>query len=134
MDIVFDVLLICHLIAFGVGATTAIGMPIVMRRMAGAAPETRAQLGGIAGRLGLNSRIAVGVLVLTGALMVWVRYGGVDGFGNWFWAKMTLVAILVIAMVTGALAPRGSINPAILGWVTRLALLGVVISAVLAFN
>ena len=134
MDIVFDILLICHLLAFGVAAATAIGMPIVARRMAGATPEVRTQLGGIAGRLSLNSRIAVGVLVLSGPLMVWARYGGVDGFGTWFWVKMTLVAIIVIAMVAGALAPRGSINPAILGWVTRLALLGVVIAAVLAFN
>jgi hypothetical protein len=133
MDYFFDFLLICHLVALGVGATTAIGMPIVASRMAGATPEGRQLLGGIVGRLGRNSRIAVGVLILTGLLMVWVRYGGVDGMNAWFWVKMALVVVIVVAMVVGAVA-KGRINPALLGWISRLSLLGIVIAAVLAFN
>ena len=133
MDYVFDFLLICHLIALGVGATTAIAMPIVAGRMAGATPEGRQLLGGIAGRLGLNSRIAVGALVVTGLLLVWVRYGGVEGMNGWFWAKMALVVVIVVAMIVN-IAARRRVNPAVMGWITRLSLLGVVITAVLAFN
>ena len=133
MDYFFDFLLICHLVALGVGAATAIAMPIVASRMAGATPEGRQLLGGIAGRLGLNSRIAVGVLVLTGLLMIWVRYGGVDGMNVWFWVKMALVVVIIGSIIAGA-AGRGRINPAVLGWISRLSLLGVVIAAVLAFN
>ena len=55
MDIVFDILLILHLVALGVGATTAIGMPIVMARMGGATPEGKQILGGIARRFGTCS-------------------------------------------------------------------------------
>eukprot|EP01036_Dinobryon_divergens_P013634 gene13634-18390_t len=62
--------------------------------------------------------------------MVAVRYGGVEAFNSWFWVKMALVALIVIAMVISAVAPRGSVNPAILSWVTRLSLLGIVIAAV----
>jgi len=134
MDIVFDILLILHLVALGVGATTAIGMPIVMARMGGATPQGKQMLGGIAKRFGINSRIAVAVLVVTGVLMVAVRYGSVEAFNSWFWVKMALVALIVIAMVISAVAPRGSVNPAVLSWVTRLSLLGVVIAAVFAFN
>lgn len=133
MDYAFDFLLICHLIALGVGAATAIAMPIVGSRMAGATPEGRALLGGISARLGLNSRIAVGVLVLSGVLMVWLRYGGVDGMNMWFWVKMALVAVIILVLIAGVVG-RGWVNPAILGWITRLSLLGVVIAAVLAFN
>jgi hypothetical protein len=133
MDYFFDFLLVCHLVALGVGATTAIAMPLVGSRMAGATPEGRKLLGGIAGRLGLNSRIALGILVLTGLLMLWVRYGGVDGMNQWFWVKMTLVVVIIATVIAGA-AGRGRINPAVLGWISRLSLLGVVIAAVLAFN
>jgi putative membrane protein len=133
MDYAFDFLLVCHLVALGVGAATAIAMPIIGSRMAGATPEGRAMLGGISARLGLNSRIAVGVLVLSGGLMVWLRYGGIDGMNMWFWVKMTLVVVIILALITSAVG-RGRVNPAVLGWVTRLSLLGVVIAAVLAFN
>jgi hypothetical protein len=133
MDYAFDFLLICHLLALAVGATTAIAMPIIGSRIAGATPEGRAMLGGISARLGLNSRIAVGVLVVSGGLMLWLRYGGVDGMNMWFWVKMSLVAVILLALIVGAVG-RGRVSPAVLGWVTRLSLLGVIVAAVLAFN
>ncbi|MBI4923603.1 MAG: hypothetical protein HY834_17825 [Devosia nanyangense] len=134
MDIVFNTLLIIHLLALAVGATTTVAMPIIVSRMASATPDGRQMLAGIGARLSLNSRIAVGVLLVSGGLMVWLRYGGVDGLGSWFWAKMGLVAILVAALIANAVAPRGTLNPAVMGWITRLSLLGVVIAAVFAFN
>jgi hypothetical protein len=134
MDIVFNILLIIHLLALAVGATTTVAMPIVVSHMAGATPDGRQMLAGIGARLSLNSRIAVGVLVVSGGLMAWLRYGGVDGLGAWFWAKMALVVILVVALIANAVAPRGTLSPAVMGWITRLALLGVVIAAVFAFN
>jgi len=133
MDYAFDFLLICHLLALGVGAATAIAMPIIGNRMVGATPEARALLGGISARLGVNSRIAVGVLVVSGVLMVWLRYGGVDGMNMWFWVKMVLVVVIVLALITSVVG-RGRVSPVALGWITRLSLLGVVIAAVLAFN
>ena len=133
MGYAFDFLLICHLLALGVAAATAVAMPIIASRMAGATPEGRTLLGGISARLGLNSRIAVGVLVVSGALMLWLRYAGVDGMNVWFWVKMALVIVIILPVITGAVG-RGRVNPAVLGWVTRLSLLGVIIAAVLAFN
>ena len=134
MDIVFNLLLITHFLALAVGAVTAIGMPIVMSRMAGATPDGKQILGAIAARFSVNSRIALGVLVLSGAAMVWVRYGGVEGMNEWFWVKMALVAVMVATMILAAVLPRGAINPAVLPWVTRLSLLGVVVAAVFAFS
>jgi hypothetical protein len=134
MDVVFNLLLISHLLALAVAAVTLIGMPIVLSRMGGATPEGRQMLGGIAARFSINSRIALGVLVLSGAAMVWVRYGGVEGMSEWFWVKMTLVTVTVAAMIASAVLPRGAINPKVLPWVTRLSLLGVVVAAVFAFS
>ena len=134
MDIGFNLLLITHLVAIGVGATTAIGLPIVMLRMRGATPDTQKALGSIANRLGINSRLAFGVLVLSGIAMVWLRYGGVEGMNEWFWVKMSLVVLMAAAIIAGAVLPRGTLNPAIMSWVTRLSFLGIVISAVFAFR
>jgi hypothetical protein len=134
MDLTFNILLIIHLISLVVGATSAVAMPVVMGRMAGATPDGRQMLGGIGAQLGLNSRIAFGVLIVTGVAMIVVRYGGVDGMSPWFWAKMALVVVILLAMIGSAVLRPGGAAPRILGWVTRLALLGVVIAAVFAFN
>jgi uncharacterized membrane protein len=82
------------------------------------------------------------VLLLTGPLMMWERYGGLDGASVWFWAKMVLVAVmLAIVIVNLALSRRiqaGDRQAAALqrrlGAVSRFAFLGVIVTAVLAFN
>jgi hypothetical protein len=134
MDIVFNFLLITHLLALVVGTATAIAMPVVMGRLAGTGPEA-GQLGAaIGGRLGLNSRIAFGILLLSGFGMVWVRYGGVDGLNVWFWVKMGLIALVLVSMIAAAVLPRGAVSPRTMGWIVRLSLLGIIVSAVLAFH
>ncbi|MFO1183313.1 MAG: hypothetical protein U1E56_00840 [Bauldia sp.] len=133
-DVVFNLLLVVHLVALGVGAATVFAMPLVVSRVRGASAEGREMLGGIAAQLLVNSRFALGVLVAGGALMTWWRYGGVAGLGPWFWMKMGLVAVILAVTAVGILAPRGSISPALLGWTSRLALLGVVIAAAFAFS
>lgn len=130
MNLVFDLLLITHLLALVVGTTTAVAMPLVMGRLAGAGADARQAAGGIAETLSRNSRIAFGVLLLTGIAMVWLRYGGVGAMNGWFWIKMGLIVIVLVALAL----PRGTINPRAMVWVTRLSLAGIIISAVLAFH
>ena len=91
-------------------------------------------LGGIGQRLAKNSQISFGVLLLTGIAMVIVRYGGVDGMNGWFWAKMAFVAVVLVMMLAGALLKPGTIKPQVLMWINRLALAGIIVSAVFAFN
>lgn len=134
MDMTFQLLLIAHLFALVVGTATAVAMPVVMGRMAGATPEGRQMLGGIGQRLAKNSQLSFGVLLLTGIAMVVVRYGGVDGMNAWFWAKMTLIVVVLAMMLAGALLKPGTIKPQVLMWINRLALIGIIVSAVFAFN
>lgn len=134
MDILFQVLLIIHLVAFGVGITTTIAMPLVMSLVPKVAPESRPLFGALGLRFSTNARIALAVLIASGIAMVIVRYGGVDGLNEWFWAKMALVVVVLAAIVAGALAKPGTLNPKVMGWITRLSMLGIVITAVLAFT
>ena len=66
--------------------------------------------------------------------MVYVRYGGFEGQSVWFYVKMGLVVVILAAMIIGAIAKPGTLNPRLLGWITRLAMAGIIISAVMAFN
>lgn len=134
MDITFNILLIVHLAAFGLAISTTIVAPLIGSRMAGAPPEARPLLGGIGKRLTLNARIAFGLLLITGLAMVYVRYGGFEGQSVWFFIKMGLVVVVLIAMIVGIVAKPGTISPRLMGWITRLAMAGIVISAVMAFN
>lgn len=134
MDLVFNFLLIVHLAAFGLGIATTIAAPLVGSRMALATPDSRPLLGGIGKQLMINARIAFGLLLITGISMVFVRYGGFEGQSVWFFIKMGLVAVVLVAMIIGAVTKPGTISPRVMGWITRLAMAGIVISAVMAFN
>jgi putative membrane protein len=134
MDLTFNILLIIHLAAFGLAISTTIVAPLIGSRMASAPPEARPLLGGIGKRLSLNARLAFGLLLLTGIGMVYLRYGGFEGQSVWFFIKMGLVVVVLIAMIVGIVAKPGTISPRLMGWITRLAMAGIVISAVMAFN
>lgn len=134
MYTVSNILLFIHLVAFAVGVATNVAMPLVMRQMALAPAEAKAGYGSIGRKLSMNARAALGVLVLSGIALFWLRYGGVAAFGIWFWIKMVLVVVIVLLMVGVAAVGPGRINPRIFSTVTRLVLLGIVLAAVFAFN
>lgn len=132
--IIFNLLLVVHLISLGVGLAGNIVMPLIGRRMAGATPEMRSTLGGLGAEIGRDGRIAFGLLVVTGITMVAMRYGGdVAGLGPWFQAKMVFVVLLLVALVVSAVKPN-LVKPQVFGLVMRLLLLGIVLCAVFAFN
>jgi protoporphyrinogen IX oxidase len=134
MDLVFNILLIVHLASFGLGIATTIAAPLVGGRIALATPDNRPLLGGIVKQLSVNARIAFGLLLVTGIAMVYVRYGGFEGQSPWFYAKMGLVVVILGALTISAIAKPGTLNPQVMGWITRLSMAGIIISAVMAFN
>jgi putative membrane protein len=82
------------------------------------------------------------VLLLSGPLMIWVRYGSLDGVSHWFWAKMAFVVLLAAGVVMSAVSARkmragdSSATARVrLGRIVAVAsLLAIVVFAVLAFN
>jgi uncharacterized membrane protein SirB2 len=135
MDLTFNLLLVVHLAAFGLGISTTFVAPIIGSRMPKAPPEARPTLLGILARLTLNARVAMGLLLITGISMVFVRYNGdFANMGPWFFVKMGLVAFLLVLMILGAVLKPGTLNPQVMGWLTRLSMAGIVIAAVMAFN
>lgn len=135
VDLTFSILLMIHLAALVVGGATNVAMPLIGRQMAGATPDVLARLGPIARRLQLNSQIALGLLVLTGITMLWLRYdGNAAGLGPWFIAKLSFVGIILIALVLSLALKPEQINPRLFGLIMRFALIGIVICSVMTFG
>lgn len=141
-DIWFSIALMAHLFGLMAAGAMLVAMPLIAQRMATATPETRGALAGVAQGIGVGSRIALGVLLISGPIMLWLRYGGTDGASVWFWVKMVLIVTLIIGMGVGDVFRKkmqaGDRSAAGVAqgatWLSRLSLVGIIIAAVLAFN
>jgi uncharacterized membrane protein len=142
MGILTNILFWIHLSALSLGGAATFGIPVVGRLMPTATNDTRPLLFKVAKGLSTVSRAGLGLLIITGPLMVWLKFGGTEGFTAWFWAKMVLVVLLLVAVIYAGInanaAERGDMAAAkrapMIGTVAMLLLLGVVLCAVFAFN
>ena len=142
MDYFNSLLLWLHLISLAVAGATIFGMPVLMANMAGVAADVRPRVGAVAQRLSMMSRGALVVLLVTGALLVWLKYGGFAGLSFWFWAKMILVVlqigIVIFAGINGKRAQAGDAAAAqrapSIGVVGMSTFLLIVATAVLTFD
>ncbi|MHB1103255.1 MAG: hypothetical protein ACYC0C_10895 [Devosia sp.] len=142
MDIVNNLLSWVHLMALALGGAAVFGIPVVGGRMPTAAPEMRPTLLAIMHGLSKVGRAGIGTLIVTGLLMVWLKYGGVDKMNVWFWVKMALVVALLAGVIyAGMLLKRTLAGDTAsaqqmprVGMVNTALFLGIVLSAVLAFE
>ena len=142
MDILNNVLFWIHLVSLALGGAATFGIPVVGRMMATATGETRPTLFKVAHGLSSVGRAGLGGLIITGPLMVWLKFGGTAGFTTWFWAKMVLVLLLIVVVVWAGMnakrAEGGDVAAAkrapMIGGLGALLLLGVIFCAVFAFN
>jgi uncharacterized membrane protein len=142
MDVLVNVLFWIHLTALAFGGAAAFGIPVVGSRLPGATAEARPLLFSLADSLSMLGRGAIAALIVTGPLMVWLKYGGTAGFTWWFWAKMVLVVLLLIAIIYAGInakrAESGDIAAArrapMLGMTAAGIFVLVILCAVFAFN
>jgi putative membrane protein len=142
MDILNTILLILHLLALVAGGGVSVGMQTMGRLMPTATPDQRVGYMRLGGALSQIGRFAIGTLVVTGVIMVVTKFGGVEGLNFWFWVKMALVVVMIVGIVISTGASKriqaGDATAAPLarqgGMISGIALLGVIITAVLAFN
>ncbi len=131
---VFPLLLVAHLL--GLMLVAAAFLPLLgMMGQGGSEPQTNRLLTQF-GHWGII------VLLVSGPLMLWVRYGGFDGVSHWFWAKMGFVVLLAAGVVISAVSARKmrASDPAATARVrlgrivANVSLLAIVVFAVLAFG
>ena len=111
--------------------------------MAGAPVEARPAMVGSIKTISTISRIALGLLIVTGVTLVFTKYNGdFAGLGTWFWIKMVLVAALLGGVIyAGMLFERASKGDAAaaqrqrpVGMTMTLIMIAIVLAAVLTFH
>lgn len=142
MEIVNNILFWIHLTALAMGGAATFGMPVVGAQLAKATPETAPVLFKVGHGISTVSRAGLALLIITGPLLVWLKFGGSGGFNFWFWIKMVGVLLLLVDVIyAGILFKRaehgdrsaGAMLPRV-GGAGLVLLLIIVFSAVFTFN
>lgn len=142
MALAVDLLLWAHLLGLAAGFGGGLAMSQVGPRLVAAAPDQRATWWPLAD---VYTRITAGglvVLLITGPLLLWLKFGGMAGLSIWFQVKMALVVLIVVLVGLTewgkARLKRGDEGGGrlmqITGPLIGLSVVAVVLSAVLAFN
>jgi putative membrane protein len=142
MDILNNILLWVHLVSLSVGGAASFGIPVIGAMMPTASAEARPFLFKAMKGISTVSRGGLAGLIITGPLLVWLKFGGTTGFTFWFWLKMVLVLILIGLIVWAGInakrAEGGNMDAVkrapMIGGLAMITLLAVVFSAVFAFN
>ena len=141
MDIVYVIgllLFFVHVVAFVAGGANSVVMPIIGAKMATATPELRGNLMDVALKLAKVGKVAMGTLLVTGVLVLWLKWNWVVP-NLWFWVKMAGIVLMIVFITLnertqkagGPDAPRRS---RMFGQLTALSFALVILAAVFAFN
>lgn len=106
MDILVNLLIALHLFSLVLGMGSGIALTVVMKRVGAARDEERARLFALGSTFSRNGHIGLGLLWITGIVVAFLKYGGLGGFGAWFWIKMALVIVLSASIGMGSAAYR----------------------------
>lgn len=98
MELIIKIALWAHFVALGVGGAATFGIPVAGRIMAGAGPAARPVIGPVIEALSGIGRKAIGILILSGVVLIWARYDA-SALPGAFWVKMLLVAALIVLVV-----------------------------------
>lgn len=140
--ILAGLLFVIHIVAFIAGGANSVIMPIVGPKIPTATPEVRAQLFDIIDRLAKVGKFAMGTLLVTGLLVLWLKWNWVPPNAIWFWIKMAAIVAMIFCIVqnerSSKLARAGDRDAAkrsqMFGQLTGAAFIIVILSAVFAFN
>ena len=83
-------------LAMGIGG--GIAMSQIGPRLVAATPDQRMPWWPLATVYTRIAGMGLILLLITGPLLVWLRYGGIEGLNGWFDLKMALVAVIVLTV------------------------------------
>lgn len=136
MEILNTLLYWLHFMGLSLGGVAAFGIPLTSARIASADPAARPALAQVIEVFSKVGSSGMGILILTGAIMIFSRIGGFGGQSPWFYAKLSLVAALVGLIVVnkklGAKAMQGDAQAAALA--RKLSKVGILLLAAIVFS
>ena len=101
-----NILLWLHFIGVGMGMGGGIALSQVGPRLVVAAVDQRQLLWSLEIFFARIGAAGLAILLVTGPLMLWLRFGGPSGLNWWFSAKMVLVAVALIGVILHEWAGR----------------------------
>jgi uncharacterized membrane protein len=142
MDAFINILFWLHIVALVAGGSNSVVMPMIGGQLAAAGGDRRQVLFSLGDQLANVGKVAMLVLLVTGPLILWLRFGGIGGMNGWFWLKMALILVMLVGIVVSgkALKQAAAGDAAALaranlaGKITALAFAGVLLAAVFAFD
>ncbi len=142
MSVIVNLLIWVHLLALIMGFAGGIAMSQIGPRLAAAAPDQRATWWPLANTFTGIAHAGLVLLLVTGPLILWLKYQGGGGLSAAFAIKMGLMVLAIVAIGASSWGKArlkrgdegGARVMAAAGPVTMLLMLGVVLSAVFAFN
>lgn len=141
MQAVGLILFVIHIVAFIAGGANSVVMPIIGSKMATATPDVRAALVDVAERLSKIGKYAMATLLVSGVLVLWLKWEW-NVPNLWFWAKMGFIVLMLVFISLNEMNAKkaragdreAGQRSAQFGRFIALAFLGVLVSAVFAFN
>jgi hypothetical protein len=142
MPVIINLLFWLHLTALAMGLGGGLAMSQVGPRLAAAAPDQRGTWLPLATAYGRIAGAGLLLLLITGPLLLWLKYEGVAGLNDWFKLKMALVALMVLtsglSMWGLARLKRGDEGGGklmmVAGPLTTLTTTAIILTAVFTFN
>jgi putative membrane protein len=96
MDIVVNLIFWLHFIGLGMGVGGGIALGLTGPRLKTAKGSELDLVWQMEATFSRLATVGIATLLVTGPLMVWLRFGGFEGFSWWFGLKMGFVALAVV--------------------------------------
>jgi uncharacterized membrane protein len=137
-----NLLLWIHIVALVAGGSNTVVMPIIGATLPKVDGQSRTTLFRIGFHMAAVGKVAAATLLISGPLLLWLKYGGLHGVTPWFWAKMAFMVVMFAAIVfeetnfkkLASGDQAAARNSKLGGIIATVAFLGVLLAAVLAFN
>src|SRR5689334_21278162 len=97
MTLLTHILFFIHIVAIVAGGANAVIMPIIGAKMPTAAPDVRAAMFDIAEKLAKVGKAAIGTLIVTGLLILWLKWQWQIP-NHWFWVKMAALVVMLVCI------------------------------------
>jgi protoporphyrinogen IX oxidase len=101
-----SLLLWVHFIGIGMGMGGGIALSQVGPRLIAAPADQRQLLWLLEAFFSRIGAAGLAILIVTGPLLLWLKFGGPSGLSGWFGAKMVAVIVAVIGVVLHETAGR----------------------------
>ena len=101
MELGMKLVLWVHLVSLALAGCSAFAGPLVLSMRDKAIATEKPVFGQVTAKLASLGRMALVLMILSGAVLLWGKYDGFVGQNGWFHLKMTLVVLLAALMIFG---------------------------------